>query len=383
MRKQIKVGIVGAGSWAECHVEAYQAIPQMEVVSLCDTIMEKANETADRYGIRGRYNSLNEMLAKQDIDLISVATHELHHYVPTVLALKNSKHVVIDQPVVNNPLSALEMWKNAIRSNKQLFVTRPSRFLKPYADAYAQLQSGQIGKLQQLIFHRTRSERLFQAYHRLPTYFEMLVHDLDLAFWLSNADFIQVGQAFGSKPLRNGLRNIERLDFEFGNGVTVTMSSLWTPDGETEQGEVQHKEIQDGEIQHDNTHGEIQSLTTGTLELIGEKGTISIDTGDIALLIGDPWNWQASLLPEALKEQLRSASIAALHEQLKSYVAYLGEEEEEDADTDTDAAAGKKAGAGEDSKKTLDYSSMKQSQQIIQFCDAMLRSLDFNYPVRF
>ncbi|TDF93442.1 Gfo/Idh/MocA family protein [Paenibacillus piri] len=331
--KKVKVGIVGAGSWGECHLKAYLSIPHAEVVAVCDSNRDRLDEAAGRYGLNRKYTGINDMLNGCDLDLLSITTHERAHFIPVVTALKSGKHVVLDQPIATNPAAAHEMWKMAVQNRRQLLIVRLNRFLEPYAKLSKAIREERIGRLEQLVFTRSRSEALLKLYHRLPTYYEMLVHDLDLAFWLAGANRLKSMQAFGSKPFADGVRNIERFDFAFGNGVAGTMSNVWTSADES------------------------SPLTRGSLEIIGDKGSLTIDTGDISYLVGDPWARQSATV--AANDQLQRHVSAALYEQLSAYCHLIAEQ------------------------SAPDYSSLKQSSHIIDIVDAMTRSIDFHYAVSF
>ena len=46
-----KCGIIGCGVIAPTHIEAYRALPETEIVHLCDLVPEKAAKLGEKYGI--------------------------------------------------------------------------------------------------------------------------------------------------------------------------------------------------------------------------------------------------------------------------------------------------------------------------------------------
>ena len=48
--KQIKVGIIGCGVIAPCHIGSYLKLPEVRVVHLCDKVPAKAEKLAKEYG---------------------------------------------------------------------------------------------------------------------------------------------------------------------------------------------------------------------------------------------------------------------------------------------------------------------------------------------
>ena len=49
--KQIKVGIIGCGVIAPCHIGSYLKLPEVKVVHLCDKVPAKAEKLAREHGI--------------------------------------------------------------------------------------------------------------------------------------------------------------------------------------------------------------------------------------------------------------------------------------------------------------------------------------------
>jgi len=68
----VKVGIIGAGYIAGSHADAYDAHPDAELVYVTDSLPEKAEALARRYGATVAEHS-DELLAS-DVDVVSVCT---------------------------------------------------------------------------------------------------------------------------------------------------------------------------------------------------------------------------------------------------------------------------------------------------------------------
>ena len=68
----IKVGIVGTGGIAEWHASAFKDNKNSDVVAACDVNNDRLNEFCDKFNINHRYNSVDELLEKSDVDAISI-----------------------------------------------------------------------------------------------------------------------------------------------------------------------------------------------------------------------------------------------------------------------------------------------------------------------
>jgi predicted dehydrogenase len=102
MSDRLRVAIVGTGIGSQ-HAEAYQALPELyELRAFCDIDREKALAAADRFGAPLTLGSLEEVLARGDIDLVDICTPSGLHYGQTLAALGAGKHVVCEKPVAGS-----------------------------------------------------------------------------------------------------------------------------------------------------------------------------------------------------------------------------------------------------------------------------------------
>ena len=91
-------GVVGAGLIADFHARAIRDIPNAKFVACCDTVVPKAEALAAKYGARA-YNSYEEMVQSDDIDIVTIATPSGLHMEPSVAAAKAGKHVICEKPL--------------------------------------------------------------------------------------------------------------------------------------------------------------------------------------------------------------------------------------------------------------------------------------------
>ncbi len=138
--EKIKVGIIGVGGISGVHIDAYKKNPNVELCAFCDIVEERAKRKAEQHGVKGVYTDANEMLAKEELDAVSVCTWNSAHAECAIAALKAGKHVLCEKPMAMNVEQALEMEKAAKESGKLLMVGFVRRYgndmkiLKDYID---------------------------------------------------------------------------------------------------------------------------------------------------------------------------------------------------------------------------------------------------------
>ena len=93
----VKCGIIGCGVIAPTHIAGIEAIPNAELVALCDIDPEHLNKLADKHNIEKRYTDYRDMLADKEIDLVHVCTDHASHCQIVVDALNAGKHVICEK----------------------------------------------------------------------------------------------------------------------------------------------------------------------------------------------------------------------------------------------------------------------------------------------
>jgi len=97
---RVKVGVLGAGAWAEfAHLPGYKRDPRCELVAIADPMIDRAQAFAKKFGIPHVYSSHEELIARDDIDVVDVCTPSATHFELSWAALSAGKHVLCEKPV--------------------------------------------------------------------------------------------------------------------------------------------------------------------------------------------------------------------------------------------------------------------------------------------
>ena len=102
--KEIGVAIQGAGWVSGEHIRAYQQNPHARIVAIGSRTRDGAERKAREFALEvPAYDSYEEMLARPDVDAVSICTPPERHAEETVLAARAGKHILIEKPVALNP----------------------------------------------------------------------------------------------------------------------------------------------------------------------------------------------------------------------------------------------------------------------------------------
>ncbi len=99
----VRCGVIGCGVIAPTHIEGYQAIPEVQVVHLCDLSPERMKRLGSKYGIERQCTNYHQLLRDPEVDLVSVCTDHASHAKIVVDALKAGKHVVCEKSIGRVP----------------------------------------------------------------------------------------------------------------------------------------------------------------------------------------------------------------------------------------------------------------------------------------
>lgn len=144
---EIKMAIIGAGTWGETHAAIYSEYTAVKLTGVCDIDRARALRLAARYGIPDEhvYTDHREMIRRCPFDACAVVTPDfLHREFAVDLALAG-KHMLIEKPLATSRRDVEDVMNAVKRSGVRMMVDLHNRFSPPFAVAKASLDAGEIG----------------------------------------------------------------------------------------------------------------------------------------------------------------------------------------------------------------------------------------------
>ena len=142
----IKVGLVGLGLASASHFIGYSSHPRSEVVAVCDTDSERAEEFGSTHGIDQVFTSFDQMLERADLDMVDITTPTYLHTAMTRQAAEAGKHVHCEKPFCRSVGEGQEAVAAARRSGVKLLVGETYVFLSSHMKARELIEAGEIGR---------------------------------------------------------------------------------------------------------------------------------------------------------------------------------------------------------------------------------------------
>jgi len=154
------LGFIGIGAMGQGHVHCFLGYPEAQIVAVCDvdrwrrehakTNVEAAYAAAsDRSTFRGctAYNDLRELLARDDVDAVVIATGDNWHTTASVLAAQAGKDVYCEKPISKTIREARAMVHTVERYGRVFQAGLQQRSTPEFITACDLVRRGAIGKL--------------------------------------------------------------------------------------------------------------------------------------------------------------------------------------------------------------------------------------------
>ncbi len=144
---KIRIGVIGTGSIAREHLNAYAKNPHVEIYALCDINEELLKKRGEEYGVTRLYTDCAEMVKLPELDAVSVCTWNSQHAPCAITALSAGKHVLCEKPMALNAEEARAMKEAADRSGKLLMIGFVRRFGNDCAILKDLIEDDQFGEI--------------------------------------------------------------------------------------------------------------------------------------------------------------------------------------------------------------------------------------------
>lgn len=167
MSKNYRIGIVGV---AHMHINNVAALfkdhPQAQLVACADTVPDRPElregpytrgwnlkHAMQKLGFARSYTDYREMLAKEKLDIVSVATWpDVHAQIVIDTAKYRPKGIFCEKPMANTWGECKRMVAAAVQNDVKLAFHHQRRYGKPFRLARKLIEEGAIGKLVRVEF---------------------------------------------------------------------------------------------------------------------------------------------------------------------------------------------------------------------------------------
>ncbi len=142
-----RIAIIGCGKIAQVrHIPEYADNKNVELAGYYDFNLERAKELAVKYGGKA-FESVEDLLADNTIDAVSICAANNAHAELTVKALESGKDVLCEKPMAITLDDCEKMVEASKRTGRKLMIGQNQRLTKAHQKAKKLIASGVIGKV--------------------------------------------------------------------------------------------------------------------------------------------------------------------------------------------------------------------------------------------
>lgn len=226
--KKLRAAVVGLGPAGFSHLCNCLIHPQVEVCAIC------CNDPAGFDGMRkdigkyveggiaagvGEYSDYGEMLRKESLDMVVIATPHEFHAPYAVAALDAGLHVLVEKPMATSIEDVSAMVAAVERSGRLLIVNQCVRFYPVYQEIRERLDSGLLGDIYYAEsdcmhpLYDLETRHIHRSHH---PYLLIGVHAFDLIRWMKCGRKVSEVFTYGTRMATH------EIDFPFDDFIVST-----------------------------------------------------------------------------------------------------------------------------------------------------------------
>jgi predicted dehydrogenase len=178
----VKVATAGTGYFSQFHYRAWNRLPSVRLVGICNRDIQKALGFAERYGIEAAFSNIAEMLKTAGPDLLDVITPPETHLAAVSAASEAGVDVICQKPFCRSQDEASKAISIADEAGITVVVHENFRFQPWYQKIKLLLGEDVLGQVYQATFRlRPGDGQGKEAYLDRQPYFQkmprFLVHE--------------------------------------------------------------------------------------------------------------------------------------------------------------------------------------------------------------
>ncbi len=212
---RIVMGCIGVGGQGTYNMKAFLNRPEVQVVAVCDVNKGKADRTdmyslpyastggisrarhtvAQHYGTSdsriAAYTDFRELLARSDIDAVTVCTPDHWHGLITIAAARAGKDIYCEKPLANSVVEGRAVCDAVQRYQRVLQTGSHERSNDSVRFACELVRNGRIGKLEEIHVNMPNRDHhhILLLNNQIPTNFQPVPDELDYDMWLGPAGY--------------------------------------------------------------------------------------------------------------------------------------------------------------------------------------------------
>lgn len=218
-----KIAVVGLGYWGPNLVRNLCRLRDVADVVACDRALDRLSRIRDSHPHVALTDSFDEVLGRDDIEAVVLATPVPTHYPLAKQALEAGKHVLVEKPLADGIGWAEELVEIATARGLVLMTGHTFLYSPPVVTVKRLIDEGVLGDI-----HYIHSSRVNLGIHQADSsvIWDLAPHDFSIIFWWLGEHPTAVS-ACAQDSLRRGVPDVAFVDLQFGSGRLANVHLSW------------------------------------------------------------------------------------------------------------------------------------------------------------
>lgn len=223
--KTLRTAVIGLGriGW-KFHVPGVTKHDGFDLVAVVDTLQERLDEARSEFGVKG-YTSCDELLEKEKLDLVVIASPTNFHADHAVAAFEHGINVFCDKPMAASLEEADRMIDAMKKYGKKLMVYQPHRAVNSTVALQEILSRNILGPVYMIKYARTAYARRndWQAFRKnsggmLNNYG---AHHIDQCLYIAGSKAKRIACALRTIASLGDADDVVKTVIETENGIII------------------------------------------------------------------------------------------------------------------------------------------------------------------
>ncbi|CAA9414466.1 MAG: GH109 [uncultured Rubrobacteraceae bacterium] len=145
--RTLRVGVVGLGYAGEQHLKNFVRMPNVEAVALAGLEEERLAQLGGQYGVANLYRSWEDLVARDDLDVVSIGAPNHLHAPIAIAALEGGRHVLCEKPLARTGAEAGSIVRAAREADRAVHVAFTQRERGDVQALKRHVEEGNLGRI--------------------------------------------------------------------------------------------------------------------------------------------------------------------------------------------------------------------------------------------
>jgi len=209
----LKIGVFGAGHLGKIHIKCIREISDWELVGFYDPDKEIKHQVSDEFDIKA-FDNAEELI--ENADVVDIVTPTISHFECASAALKKSKHVFIEKPIVTTLDEAKELIDIASEAGVKVQVGHVERFNPAFLAASPYISNPMFIETHRLAQFNPRGTDV-------PVILDLMIHDIDIVMSVVKSGIKKISAS--GVAVVSDTPDIANARIEFDNGCAANLTA--------------------------------------------------------------------------------------------------------------------------------------------------------------